>query len=433
MKAIFFAASVISTCLLVTLVPYFALQPAVEVVHADPPKPDDPKPKTFKRGAKRTPQAKIAAAIANGSLKVHRSSSTTPAQFAMVPKQLSMWLNDSEGDCVSAEEAFQIAAFSQASTGTEYFPQDATVQAFCSKYNTCNGADLLSVIQQMESDGFHQGSDTITDGPSAVVDYSTESVLQNAISQGPIKIAIDASALPSGAGNQSGWSAFGGSPGQFTNTDHCVSIAGYGPTTWLAQQLGVPAPAGAPANCYLLYTWKTIGLVDHAWLMSTCVEAYLRGPIILNGKALPPLSPTPPVPPVPPVPPTPPAPPTPGVVTSATLLFADGSTQTLISAANQRSVVSLTYSDGTVQPVGVKSVQYSDGSTQSIDKGYVWQAYSDGTTDQCALMRGGQQCGAYSFTSGVYRPLQGGTWGSACSPPASPPTRVGLFGGRFRR
>jgi hypothetical protein len=315
---------------------------------AQPPKPADPpkQVRKFKTGAKRTPQHKVAAAIANGSLRVHKAASTTPAQFAMIPKQTSMWLNDTEGDCVSASEAAQIAAYSTA-VGPEYFIQDATVQAFCTKYSTCNGADLLSVIQQMQTDGMHQGTDTIQDGVSSVVDFATEATLQNALSQGPVKVGMDSSALPAGAGTASGWSAFGGTPGQFTNEDHCCELFGYGPTAWLCQQLGVPAPAGAPANSYLFYTWNTIGIVDHAWIMSTVGEAYLRGPVIINGKALPAIQPGP-APPVPPVPPVPPGPV--GQVTSATLTFADGSTQTLTSSATKQ-VAMITYTDGSTQTV----------------------------------------------------------------------------------
>jgi hypothetical protein len=110
-------------------------------------------------------------------------------------------------------------------------------------------------------------------------------------------------------------------------------------------------------------------------------------------------------------------------------MFADGHTETL---APYNPVVSLTYLNGTTQPIGVAAVNYRDGSTQSVDRSYTWQAYSDGTTDQCALMRNGSQCGAYSFVTGAYRPLQGGSWGSACASPVAPPARVGLFG-KFRR
>ncbi len=269
------------------LLPLLALCLVLPLMAAEPPCPAPVKAaKKFKTGAKRTPQHRVLAAIDAGKLRVHKVAGTTPAQFAMVPKQMSYWLNDQEGDCVSAEEAAAVAAYSTI-CGTEYFVKDATVQTFCTKYGTCDGADLLSVLQQMQSDGFHQGGDTITVGAASVVDYSNEANLQNALSQGPVKIGIDSSALPSGAGNDQGWGAFGGRPQQFGNEDHCVSLFGYGSVQWLSQQLGVAVPSGAPANGYLLYTWSTIGIVDHAWIMSTCGEAYLRSPTtILNGKPL---------------------------------------------------------------------------------------------------------------------------------------------------
>lgn len=442
-----------------------------------------PAPPKFKTGAKRTQQATIAKAIAEGSLKLHKATGTTPAQFAMIPKQMSMWLNDQYGDCVTAEEAAQIAEYTSA-LGTEYFVQDATVLAFCKKYDLLNGAELLPVIQLMQKDGFHQGTDTIQDGVSSVVDYSTESVLQNALSQGPVKIGIDSSALPSGAGNGNGWSKFGGRPGQYSNEDHAVNLTGYGSVIWLCQQLDTPVPAGAPASGYLLYTWDSIGIVDHAWIMSTVQEAYLRGPVIINGKSLPPLTPTPPpvtvsVPNVmgmdwvaaqgvikgvglvptssqtagsvtnqSPVAgtqvapgstvtctlsttPPPPPPVNPGVVTSATLLFADGSVQKLINENNQRSVTSITYNDGTVQPVGVARVNLSDGS--SVPIGNYTQPRTQAGTD-------GKGDWSWDPVKGVwwrYRPDWAtssvpiiGLDSSACANGScgSNSTRVGLFG-----
>jgi hypothetical protein len=67
--------------------------------------------------------------------------------------------------------------------------------------------------------------------------------------------------------------------------------------------------------------------------------------------------------------PPPPPPPPSGQVATATLTFADGSTQTLISKDLQRAVVSLTYSDGTVVPVGVAKITFSDGSSQPLGPG----------------------------------------------------------------
>jgi hypothetical protein len=190
------------------------------------------------------------------------------------------------GNCVSAEEAFAKACYMP-----EIFIPASEVESWASQHGVLNGADLSSVMDWMKEKGFQVGGQTYNDGNKMSVDYSNEAVLQAAISdpnsQGPVKIAIDANALPSGAGNNQGWAAFGGSPGEFGNTDHCVAISGYGPTAYLFQQLGVPVPAGAPANGYHLYTWSTIGVVDHAWIMSTCVEAWTRQPTTVGVPPLP--------------------------------------------------------------------------------------------------------------------------------------------------
>lgn len=250
----------------------------------------------FKRGAILSPRHKLLATHPHVVVKA------PPPQFALVPQKLDMWGNDQLGDCVTAEEAFAKATYSP-----EIFLDAQLVIDWAKAGGFADGATLTDVMDKMQKGGFVVGSQTYDDGPYTGVDYSNETVLQSAISQGTVKIAIDANALPGGAGNQMGWSAFGGSPGQFTNTDHCVSVPGYGPVAWLAQQLGVQPPANAPANGYLLYTWKTIGIVDHAWLMSTCTEAWLRNPTTVGVPPLPGPTPTPtPTPPTPtPVPPMP--------------------------------------------------------------------------------------------------------------------------------
>jgi hypothetical protein len=264
-----------------------------------------PDPK-FKTGAKPTPRHKLL------SVEPHKVFRSFPPQFAFIPKQLDMWGNDQYGDCVTAEEAFAKACYSP-----EIFVSASTVEAWASAGGFLDGANLPPVMDAMAKAGFPgTGSQLYNDGPYTGVDYSNETVLQSALSLGPVKIGIDSSALPSGAGNQQGWSAVGGSPGQYTNEDHCVALCGYGPTAWLYQQLGVPQPAGLPAAGYLLYTWSTIGFVDHAWIMSTVGEAWLRNPTTVGVPPLPgptpPVPPTPPIPPVPPVPP--PTPPAPGVL-----------------------------------------------------------------------------------------------------------------------
>lgn len=295
------------------------------------------KPRKLHRGAKRSPAHKLLAAPRFKPVKA------PPAQVAYVPAKLDMWGNDQYGDCVSAEEAFAKACYSP-----EIFIDSATVVAWAQANGYLDGADLASVLQSMQSGGFKVGQQQYNDGAPATVDYTTEAVLQAAIAQGPVKIAIDSTALPQTAGAQQGWYAFGGKPGQFPNTDHCVSIAGYGPVAWLAQQLGVAVPPGAPTNGYLVFTWSTIGIVDFAWLQSTCVEAWVRNPTTVGVPPL--LPPVPPAPPTP-TPPTPPGPgptpptPTPGAPTLVTIVatFSDGSTQTLggqagLSAAQLQSM-----------------------------------------------------------------------------------------------
>lgn len=281
----------------------------------------------FKRGLRPTPRHILASAPR------FRPTKAAPAQVAYVPSKLSMWLNDQYGDCVTAEEAFAKACTVGGVPGV--FISDSVVKTWAGKNDLLNGADLDPVIKLMQSAGMSQDSNIYGDGAGSVVDYSNESVLQAAIAQGPVKIGIDADALPSGAGNASGWVGLGGKPGQFTNEDHCTCLCGYGPAGWLCQQLQVALPSTLQANqsMYLEFTWSTIGLVDHPWIMSTVGEAWVRNPTtIITGTGTPtvdpPLNPTPapapgPTPtPVPPGPtPTPIPVPAPGPITPITITF----------------------------------------------------------------------------------------------------------------
>lgn len=239
----------------------------------------------------------------------HKLRDTIPAQVAYVPPKLSYWGNNQYGDCVTAEEAFNKDV-------SGVFVSDSIVEGWASKHGFLNGAMLTDVMDSMAKSGFSQNSHVYGDGGYKSVDYSNEAILQSALSVAPVKIGIDANALPSTAGGTNGWHALGGSEGQFSNTDHCVALAGYGPSAWLFAQLGVAVPAGIdPAKiCYLLFTWSSIGVVDHDWIMSTVSEAWLRNPsTVVDGSPIP--NPGPPVPP--PVPPVPPVPPKPHLVIPA--------------------------------------------------------------------------------------------------------------------
>ncbi len=249
------------------------------------------------RGAIPTPRHRLAAAVPHLP-----TCAEIPAQVAYVPPQLSMWGNNQYGDCVSAEEAFNKAA-----SGS--FIQESVVIKWADAGGFLNGAMLDEVMDAMAKNGFHQDGKVYGDGSYKSVDYSNEAILKSALAIAPVKIGIDAGALPSGAGSQQGWHAFGGRPGEYSNEDHCVALAGYGPASWLFGQLNTAVPTGVDPNkvCYMLFTWSTIGVVDHDWIMSTVGEAWLRDPsTMIDGTPQPnpgpqPLPPPPPVPvPVPP-------------------------------------------------------------------------------------------------------------------------------------
>jgi hypothetical protein len=196
----------------------------------------------------------------------------TPPQFLWRPKQLSMWLNDVDGDCVSAEECF-----AKGCSSPFVFITDATVQAWATANGVLNGADLTQVLDLMQSGGFAQDGATYDDGPYTSVDWTNASVLQNAIFQGPIKIGVAADQLDDAVPDPptNGWLATGFTPD--SDEDHCVSLAGFGPMSWLLKQLGgsltVPDAPG-----YAMFTWNSIGVIDVPSMLAITGEAWLRSP-----------------------------------------------------------------------------------------------------------------------------------------------------------
>ncbi len=254
----------------------------------------------FARGAIPTPRHKLLAAAP------HVIVAVPPPQFSVVPKQLSPWGNEKDGDCVSAEEAFAKAWWSVFCGLPETFIPEAEVVRWASKYGFLNGAGLTEVMDEMSHDGFTVDTHNYKDGGYKGVDYSNEDILHSALTVGPVKIAIDANALPDSAGFHNGWWTVNSN--RHTNPDHCVGIGGYGPASYLFDQLGVPLPAGLTGSTpgYHLFTWSSIGFVTYPWIMGTCVEAWVRNPTTLG--QVPGPTPVPPVPvppgptPIPPVP-----------------------------------------------------------------------------------------------------------------------------------
>lgn len=240
------------------------------------------------RGARETPFHRLSAA------PKFKGSDVFPSQFARIPQRLSYWLNNQYGICVTTEEAF-----AKACHDPEYFMSDATVKAWAQRHGVLNGAYLLEVLEWMQAEGFSQDSRLYNDGSHALVDFGSAEILCSAIVQGPVKIGVSADQLDTVVTARSGW--FGVGFKTDNNTNHCVSLSGYGPISWLAQQLGVQVPANVDGTAlgYLLFTWNTIGIVDHPSMRNITSEAWIRNPTTIT---IPP-DPTPPPPPPAPTPP----------------------------------------------------------------------------------------------------------------------------------
>lgn len=228
------------------------------------------------RGALPSPRHRLAAAAP------HFITGPTPKQFLWKPAQLSMWLNDEDGDCVTAEEAFAKGC----SPGT--FITDATVLAWAQKNNVLNGTELTTVLDFMQSAGFPQDGKLYNDGPFSSVDWTNSDALQNAISLGPVKIGVAAdqleNAVPSPPSN--GWWA--NNFVKDTNIDHCVSLPGFGTARWLLDQLAPNVEYGGDPDepAYALFTWRSIGVITAASMIAITGEAWLRSPTTVIAPAV---------------------------------------------------------------------------------------------------------------------------------------------------
>jgi hypothetical protein len=221
------------------------------------------------RGAYPSPRHTLMAATP------HIASGITPPQFLHKPSQLSFWLNDVDGDCVTAEEAFKCACYNP-----EVFITDATLAAWAKPRGLLNGAFLPDVIGMMHKHGFDQDGFVYGDGQHIGVDWGDESILENAIWKGPVKIGVAADQLENAVPNPpvNGWFATGFS--KDNNFDHCVSLCGFGTFAWLAEQLGVTVPSELDGSTpgYGLFTWSSIGVIDRPSLLAITGEAWLREP-----------------------------------------------------------------------------------------------------------------------------------------------------------
>lgn len=230
------------------------------------------------RGAIPSPRHRLAGAIP------HRIVGATLSQVFWKATQLGMYLNDVDGDCVTAEEADAKACV------PGVVITDETVLAWATAGGFLNGADLISVIDAMQTGGFVQDGQTYDDGPPISVDWTNEAVLNNALSIGPLKIGVAADQLEAAvdANNDlSGWFATG-----FTadpNEDHCTGLRGFGSFAYLADQISaaygveatVPSSLDPTTPGWAMFTWKSLGVIDWPSLQAICAECWLRNPVTI--------------------------------------------------------------------------------------------------------------------------------------------------------
>ena len=229
-----------------------------------------------KRGAKPSPRYVLASAI------TYRARIGAPPNFIMVPQTISFWGNYDHGDCVTAEEAF-----AKACNNPEIFISEDEVIAWATNHGVLEGAYLTQVMGYMQNDGFPEGPYIEDDGPYFSVDWNDDTVLQSAISTGPVKLGVAADQIDvvwkQYGGSQNGgvtWFGVGFHQEPETAEDHCVSLCGYGTIAWLAQQLGVMVPAEIDGTKpgYAMFTWDSIGIIDVDSMKAVTFEAWIRRP-----------------------------------------------------------------------------------------------------------------------------------------------------------
>lgn len=231
------------------------------------------------RGARPSPRYRLAAATP------HTMTRRAPPHHIRKPHRLSFWGNYNHGDCVSAEEAFAKACHEP-----EIFISEHEVIDWATQNNFLNGAYIIDVVDVMEVSGFPKHHHIYDDGSVRSVDWTNATLLEDAIEKGPVKIGVAGDQLNavwwanggSSTGGVSGWFATGFLPD--SNEDHCVSLCGYGTMHWLAEQLGVPVPAGVDGHKpgYAMFTWDLIGIIDVPSMLAITHEAWLRIPTTIR-------------------------------------------------------------------------------------------------------------------------------------------------------
>ncbi|WP_121810226.1 hypothetical protein [Mucilaginibacter kameinonensis] len=225
----------------------------------------------LKTGAIPSPRWALAAATP------YKPVGTTPNNFLIqLPPRLYIWGNDQYGDCVTAEEAFAKAC----SHPEIDFPNEMAI-VWASDHGVLNGAQISYVLDQMQVSGFVMDGVMFNNGGYSPVNWNDGSILRNAVTNGPVKLGVGGNQILQICENSGRrvWFATNLNKEGADNT-HCISLCGYGTLSWLANQFGVPLPAGINGQAlgYTFFSWCSFGIIDEISLHNITSEAWVRNP-----------------------------------------------------------------------------------------------------------------------------------------------------------
>jgi|SRR5215470_7305809 len=204
-------------------------------------------------------------------------ASAAPESFLAWPLEVGFWGNDRASNSLWAEEAFAKAC----AKPQVLIPADV-VMLTAQERGSANFAEF------MQTHGFQVASHAYLNGPFQSIDWTNPATLKSAIANvGPVKIGVASVNLTSAPQSKvtpgrSGWAIYGLPPGK--REDHCASLCGYGKLADLVglfkkHKVTVHFPPGMPkGDCYAMFTWGSIGILDQQSLINVTDEAWVRNP-----------------------------------------------------------------------------------------------------------------------------------------------------------
>jgi hypothetical protein len=213
-----------------------------------------------------------------------------PDTYAALADKLSIFENDVDGDCDTAEEMQAI------NTAWGYVVPDSDLNPFLETYGLANGANSLDVIALMQETGIDSGGNNYKDGAPTLVDPADFAAMSAAIYAGappngppsPVKIDVCADQLDPAVDLSLPFSICTGfrRDNQPWRINHDTDVAGYGTTQSLLALLNekyatsktLPSGFTGAEPAYIHYTWGQYQLMDAASLANIADQGYLRTP-----------------------------------------------------------------------------------------------------------------------------------------------------------